>query len=138
MTNKLQGTVIVSNDCCSSDWCDCCCCCCCCQCCCYQNCHVYGYWFVTGISWRTVGDESRFCTERNIFSFNPHVTAGKQKPQGHGFHADVISPWTTKLPSMVRPRHSCGAQVVGKYNSIHYLQKANSSKKTSPVKRPFQ
>lgn len=58
--------------------------------------------------------ESKFTTERCIFSFTPNVHTAKQKTPVNGLHADLVSAWTTKYPSMMRPRHSCAAQAIGK------------------------
>lgn len=60
--------------------------------------------------------EHTFTTERGIFSYSHNISAAnkRQKSQIHGIQSDIISPWSTKYPSMVRPRLSCGAHVLGK------------------------
>ncbi|XP_045200043.1 kelch-like protein 9 [Mercenaria mercenaria] len=84
----------------------------------YAMCVVgHKIYFIGGVSCR-VSDtsESKFTTERGIFSYTHNVSAAnkRQKSQIHGLQSDIISPWSTRYPSMVRPRLSCGAQVVGK------------------------
>lgn len=75
-------------------------------------------YIIGGVSCRLQGNNGahRFITERGIFSYNPSVSAlSRQRSHSsiHSIHSDMVSPWTTRYPSMVRPRHSPGVYVLG-------------------------
>ncbi|XP_052788647.1 uncharacterized protein LOC128223407 [Mya arenaria] len=60
-------------------------------------------------------DDGRFITERGIFSYTLAVsTVRRHKAQGNSLQSEVLSPWTVRYPSMVRPRHGCAAQAIGR------------------------
>ncbi|KAL4219227.1 protein polyubiquitination [Mactra antiquata] len=80
----------------------------------YAMCTVgHKTYFIGGVSCRVSdnGEGNKFTTERGIFSYTHNI---RQKSFLHGLQSDVISPWSTKYSSMVRPRHSCAAHPVGK------------------------
>lgn len=73
-------------------------------------------YFIGGVSCRvTDTKENTFLTERGIFSYTNQISTANKRQKSHiqGLQSDIISPWSTKYPSMVRPRLSCGAHVVG-------------------------
>lgn len=75
-------------------------------------------YFIGGVACKPGGDSSqasKFTTERGIFSYTPHVSTSKPRaPSLYGLQSDVISPWSSRYSSMVRPRHSCAAHAIGK------------------------
>ncbi|KAH3710607.1 kelch-like protein 13 [Dreissena polymorpha] len=84
----------------------------------YDICYVgHKIYFVGGVSCKASNtpNDTRFITERGIFSYTPNIsTVQKLKAHPQGLHGDMISPWNTRYPSMVRPRHSCAVRAIGK------------------------
>ena len=98
--------------------------------------------FTTGVSCRSQGADGsfRFITERSIFSYSPDVSAitrqrtmsslhrrressvfsGLQSDYSrrhstiHGLPPNMVNRWSTRYPSMTRPRYSPGVFVLGK------------------------
>lgn len=71
-------------------------------------------YFIGGVSCRvSTSGESKFTTERGIFSYTPNISTAKRQ-RSNGSQSDIISPWNSRYPSMVRPRHSCAVQIIGR------------------------
>ena len=86
----------------------------------------------------------RFVTERGLFSYSPNISAlarqrsisslhsrressvygiqsdySRRHSTVHGLQGNMVNPWSTRYPSLTRPRHSAGVYVLGMY-SIRY------------------
>lgn len=71
-------------------------------------------YFIGGVSSKVTSGDTKFTTERGIFSYSHNISAKRpSKSHLHGLQGDIISPWSTRYPSMVRPRMNCAAHVVG-------------------------